>query len=1160
VSQTKPSQMLLGAIPGMVAWRNRPIRYLILCGVLLVTAIVVGTATMVVNSRSRALADSERELKNTALILSEQIDRSFQAIELVQRSLTEKIQSLGIASSEDYARQMSGQDVHLTLKASISGLAHVGAVTLIDADGKLLNSSRDWPIPAANVADRDYFKALKTDAQQTSFISLPVRNRITDEWTLFLASKIKAANGEFLGVILGAIELSYFEKLFGSIVLKDDSLITLYRGDGVLLARYPRIESGIGTLSISAINALGDNNSGTARFISRIEGKDRLLAAHRLPNYPLFVSVSLDTETALAIWQKQTNTLLGAGGLAAFTIALMIVLIVRQLSQALKLSSQKSALDKQQLDIAINNMPQGLLLFDSSERIVVCNRRYIEMYGLSPDVVKPGCTFRDLLSHRKATGSYIGDADEYYSTLKGKLAQREPYELIAEVPDGRLMRIANQPLSNGGWVATHEDITERERLLRAQNVADMSLREQKRQLDDALNTMMQGLCMFDANGRIVLFNQRYVDMMGHSADDLAGLSLLDLFERRKAAGRFSGDPKLFYAHVLADVRAGKSTPIITESFDGRTLRIVNQPTANGGWVATIEDITEQRKVEQERDRGQEFLNQIINNVPTTIIVKDARDLRYVLINQAGVDYFGVSREQIIGKTAHEVFPQAAADMIADRDRKLLQSDGYLFFDVYPLDLHGKRSRFVTAKRLIIRDGKGEPQYLLAVIEDVTESKLASERIAHLAHYDSLTDLPNRALFREQLEQSLKWVHRGERIAVLFLDIDEFKTVNDTLGHLVGDELLKAMASRLRTCLRDTDIVARLGGDEFAIIQTAIVGPGDVINLVMRIQEALKEPWEAGGHQLVADTSIGIALSPDDGTDPDQLLKNADLAMYGAKAQGRGNYRFFELAMDARAKARRALETDLRQAIICAEFELYYQPLVNLRDSKIVGCEALLRWRHHQRGMISPAEFIPIAEETGLITPLGEWVLRTACAEATTWPDDIRIAVNVSPVQFRSGGLVQLVTNVLAASRLPARRLELEITEAVLIHDDEAALAMLHQLRELGVRIALDDFGTGYSSLSYLHRFPFDKIKIDHSFIKDVANSAGSRSIVQAVVGIAKARDITTTAEGVETEQQLKMLRTLGCTEMQGYLYSPPLTAAKITELLVARRKIVPLVA
>jgi predicted signal transduction protein with EAL and GGDEF domain len=358
---------------------------------------------------------------------------------------------------------------------------------------------------------------------------------------------------------------------------------------------------------------------------------------------------------------------------------------------------------------------------------------------------------------------------------------------------------------------------------------------------------------------------------------------------------------------------------------------------------------------------------------------------------------------------------------------------------------------------------------------------------------------------------------------------------------------------LHGSIRTTDFVARLGGDEFAIIQTAVKCPEDITDLVTRIYRAIREPYDCLGYMVTTDASIGIALAPQHGVDLDQILKNADLAMYAAKAAGRRTWRFFEPEMDARVKARRSLEMDLRQAITDGGLEVYYQPFISLRDNKIAGCEALLRWRHPERGMISPAEFIPVAEETGLINRLGEWVLTTACTEAATWPDNIQLAVNVSPVQFRSETLALKVIGALAASGLSANRLELEITEAVLIRDDDAALAILHQLRAIGVRIALDDFGTGYSSLSYLQRFPFDKIKIDRCFITDIAKPNGSSSIVQAVVNIAAARHMTTTAEGVETEQQRDLLRALGCTEMQGYLFSAAKPAAELKQLLLSRR-------
>jgi diguanylate cyclase (GGDEF)-like protein len=566
-------------------------------------------------------------------------------------------------------------------------------------------------------------------------------------------------------------------------------------------------------------------------------------------------------------------------------------------------------------------------------------------------------------------------------------------------------------------------VTKRTSELRAR---EEDLRAQNMRFDVAINNMTQGLLLYDSSERLIVCNQRYIEMYGLSPDVVKpGFSFRDLILYRKEIGSFKGDVDNFCSSVLRNVGLGKVTHNVVETADGRSIQIVNQPLADGGWVATHEDITERRRAE--------------------------------------------------------------------------------------------------------------------------------ERITHLAHYDALTDLPNRALFHEKLKQELARIAPGEQLAVLYIDIDEFKSVNDTLGHLIGDELLKSVAVSLGRCVAATEFVARLGGDEFAIVQTAVKNSAEVSGLVTRVFDAIREPYECLGHQLTTDASIGIALAPQHGADLDQILKNADLAMYAAKSAGRRTYRFFEPEMDARVRARRILEMELRQAIADGVLEVYYQPCVNLQNNKITGCEALLRWQHSERGMISPAEFIPIAEETGLINPLGEWVLTTACAEAATWPDDIKLAVNVSPVQFKSGTLALKIVAALAASGLAANRLELEITEAVLIRDDEAALAVLHQLRDIGVRIALDDFGTGYSSLSYLQRFPFDKIKIDRCFVDDIAEPDGSACIVQAIVNIAAERHMTTIAEGVETLQQRELLRALGCAEMQGYLFSPPQPAAEINRLCFSHR-------
>ena len=440
---------------------------------------------------------------------------------------------------------------------------------------------------------------------------------------------------------------------------------------------------------------------------------------------------------------------------------------------------------------------------------------------------------------------------------------------------------------------------------------------------------------------------------------------------------------------------------------------------------------------------------------------------------------------------------------------------------------------------------------VSVHEDITDRRRAEAQIAHMARHDVLTDLPNRVLLREHLEQAIARMREGENFAVLCLDLDRFKSVNDTLGHPIGDELLKAVGHRLKKCVGPMDTVARLGGDEFAIIQVGISRPELTSALAARIVEVISEPYELDGNHAVVGTSIGIALAPGDGTDPDQLLKNADMALY--KADGRGTHRFFEPEMDARLQARRSLELDLRHAITHGEFAFAYQPVVELPKQNIVAFEALLRWSHPDRGLISPADFIPLAEETGLIVPIGEWVLRTACAEAANWPDEIKVAVNLSPMQFKKRNLVQVVIGALAGSGIPARRLELEITESVLLQDDEMTLAMLHQLRSLGMCISMDDFGTGYSSLSYLRRFPFNKIKIDQSFIRDLAKRHDSTAIVRAIASLAQSLKITAVAEGVETADQLEHALAEGCSQAQGYLFGPPMPASKIPDLLARRR-------
>ena len=867
--------------------KRDPVRWLVGWGILLIAAIAISTAMMVSNFRDRAIVNAERELENSVLLLARHFDQELDDFEAVQSALAAKVKDLG--SSDEFRRQMSSYEMHLSLRNKLEGATDETGVNVYDADGTLINSSQIFPAPPVNVADRHYFKMLKLDSSVSVAVEL-LRGRVNGRTVILIARKMRGANGGFLGVAVRGFDPAKYERFFSSVALGPGAAISMFDHDGNLLTRYPHIDGSTGKQLSTAPQyrkILSETDHDTSLIVSPIDGQERLISVRLLAHFPLTVATTIPLASALADWHEQTRFFITAAVLAILAIAYILFLIVRRLLSQYRSSERRLALQKLRLDTAVDHMTQGLTLFDQSERLVVCNLRYLEIFGLSPETVKPGCNLRDLMALRIKSGSLRGDVDEICDRIKENVALGRV--VVANTPEGRSIQITHRQVEGGGWVTTHDDITDR--------------------------------------------------------------------------------------------------------------------------------------------------------------------------------------------------------------------------------------------------------------------KQSEDRIAYLAHYDALTGLPNRTLFQERLEQELKRVHRSEHIALLYIDIDEFKSVNDSLGHPIGDELLKAVASRLRGCIRETDLIARLGGDEFAIVQTGIENPADVADFVSRIYQAIRTPFDCLGHRLVTDASIGIAQAPQDASTFDQLLKNADLAMYGAKADGRRTYRFFEPGMDARAKGRLTLERDLRQALDDGGFEVYYQPVVNLGSDQVAGCEALLRWRHPERGMVSPAEFIPVAEDTGLIGQLGEWVLTTACAEAATWPHNLKIAVNVSPVQFRSPAFCLKVAGALSASGLPAHRLELEITEAVLIRDDETALSVLNQLRALGVRIALDDFGTGYSSLSYLQRFPFDKIKIDRCFVSDIADVDGSSTIVRAVVNIATSRNMITTAEGVETEQQKELLRELGCTEMQGYLFSRPQPVAEIRALL-----------
>jgi diguanylate cyclase (GGDEF)-like protein len=846
--------------------------------------------------RDDAMDTASQHAGNLAAVLAAQINDSINLIDLVLTEIRQHEEGVSARAADDFDRVLRDEATNEFLKAQSARLTQSEFVGLMDRQGNLLNTTRQWPPPTVNVSDRAYFQYFESHDDKGVFISNLLNDRIKGLRVILFSKRINGPNNEFLGVAIIGVRVTYFQHIYKSIASLPGQRFLLLQRDGTVIVRYPdsKARGGEKLPAESPWHRLILRGGGDYESHGYFDGKVHLVAVRPLANYPLVVNVGVAKDAALATWNIQAIAI-GAGTLL---VILCLALLLKALNRQFNLlagSEATLARANATVDVALNNMSQGLIMFDSANRMVVCNLRYLEMYGLSPEIIRPGCTLREILEHRIAVGCFFAeDHEQYLAEILATLERGATFSKLTCLPDGRIVSIVNRPVTSGGWVATHED--------------------------------------------------------------------------------------------------------------------------------------------------------------------------------------------------------------------------------------------------------------------VTEAKRAEERISYAAHHDSLTGLPNRKLFSEQLEQALKRVRRGERLAVLYLDVDHLKRINDTLGHPVGDQLLKGVAERLRGCVREIDLVARLSGDEFAIIHTSLERPADAADLAMRAREAIHEPFDFDGHAITVDVSVGISIAPNDASELNDLLKTADIALYEAKNSGRGTFCFYEPDMNARMQTRDKLERDLQSALANGEFELFYQPVVDVKENKIMCCEALLRWHHPTRGLISPAEFIPIAEETGLIVPLGEWVLRTACAEAANWPDDIEVAVNVSSVQMTNKNLANVVVGAIASAGIKPDRLVLEITETVFMRNTFANLATLNRLHELGVRLSMDDFGTGYSSLSYLMSFPFSKIKIDRSFITDLAEKKESRAIVRAIADLARSLKMRVIAEGVETAQQLEQLRRLGCMEIQGYLFSPPRPAAEIRQFFAAPGK------
>jgi diguanylate cyclase (GGDEF)-like protein len=865
--------------------------------------------------RHTAIRDAGVEVTKLGVTISEQTSRSVQAVDLMLRGLRDQVLAAGITTPGGFRAYLASEATHHDLRRQNNELPQVSAFSVIGADGKLINFSRHWPIPDTDLSDRDYYRYFLAHDDQGIFVSQPVNNRGDGGRTVYLVRRVSGPDGQFLGLVLSALDLNYFRSFY-QLISADDTSVSLIRSDGMVLTRFPPVP-----LDIRRVPA------GAEWYVKAAEGEGlyispglannsrRLISVHALADYPVVVSVGIAFTQILAPWREEA-TLIGAGALCAI---LCVGLLLRALAKQLQRLEQSEA-----------------FLVSQNDTLHVAQER---------------------------------------------------------------MRVQATVLSFN----------------------QSELAEKTTILETTLETMDQGLLTINEKGRVSIYNRRVEEMLDLPPGLLAKQpSFSDVVAYQRESGEFEIPGTVLPAYVTSGVVSDAPYRYERVRPNGQTIEVHSVPLPDGGMVRTFTDISDRRRSE--------------------------------------------------------------------------------------------------------------------------------EQVRYFARHDSLTKLVNRVAFQERLQQALELADsNGRSVAVLCLDLDRFKLVNDTRGHAAGDQLLADVSSRLLALVRDTDTVARMGGDEFAIVQPMVDDPVEAEILATRLLDVISRPYQIDGTPALIGVSIGIAIYPRHGATAGSLLRNADTALYRAKADGRGVFRLFDATMEAAQRDMFQMEQDLRHALSRDELHLAYQPIVDATTRTVSAYEALLRWTHPVRGPISPGEFIPLAEMSGAIVPIGLWVLETACAEAATWPEGIRVSVNLSPLQFRQGDLVAIVTGVLERTGLAPDRLSLEVTEGLLLDGTRQVLGMMEELRRLGVRFSLDDFGTAHAGLSYLRCFPFDAIKIDKSFVQDAVSHVESRAIVKTILAMASVLKLNVIAEGVETEDQLKLLRQMRCRQIQGHLTGRPVSAAAVRE-------------
>ncbi|MGA2054876.1 MAG: EAL domain-containing protein [Bradyrhizobium sp.] len=985
--------------------------------VALACTLMVGLeVTRVITQHSEIIANARKDTANLTGSLIQHAELTFRTADAVLIGSVERL--------EDETLDAAGRNrLKSWFARQVQNSTQFVGFGIVNSGGAMIVNTFDVK-EQAKFNDRDYFIYHSQHDDNKLRIGRPVRGRSSDVWVIPVSRRFNKADGTFGGVAVAAINPRYFQDIYDRLDLGNNSAVVLATTEGTLLVRRPFVEANIGRdmTQTNIFARLQEAPSGSLEIKASIDGVTRYNSYEKGNTYPIFVVVAQNMEELLAPWRTSTIRRLIETAAITCSILLMGVFVWRA-TKDLARNSLELRKTNARFDAALANMPTGLSMFDADGRLLVWNQHYIELYSMSPDIVRRGANIHDIIAHRKQTAGLDMDARAYVNEFRKGLLKDGSSTSTSRLNNGRMISVTNTAISGGGWIAIHEDITERvgdEQALfnQAAELARINLR-----FDTALSHMTQGLSMFDERKRLVVWNRRFVELYDIPEKFLkVGTPYEDIVADRFARGVTKTDKR---STTTVEAKVAELSALTSDSHrvdemaDGRFILLSRQPMAGGGWLSIMEDITERRRAEAE--------------------------------------------------------------------------------------------------------------------------------IVHLARHDVLTGLPNRAQFNEKLEEAGRRLKRGgAAITVMMVDLDRFKAVNDSLGHAAGDALLIEVGRRLKSTIRETDLLARLGGDEFAIIQEG--GPSQregAIALALRIIAAISEPFDLNGFEANIGTSIGIAVAPEHGSEPEGLLKSADLALYTAKAGGRNDYRIYHSDMLKTATSQQLAESELRDAIANRQFELHYQPVVDVATRRICGVEALVRWRHPVRGLVGPDQFIPLAESTGLIVPIGEWILQRACTDAAAWPAHISLAINISAVQFKKGNLLDVILCALVESGLEPDRLELEITETSLLENQEAHLATIRQLKNLGISFALDDFGTGYSSVTYLTNFPFDKIKIDRTFTQGVLERRDYAAVVSSVLALAKGLGKMTTVEGIETEQQFEYMRQAGVDLAQGFLFSRGVPASSL---------------